>query len=235
MWINLCFRKLRVVFQLVSISIGLLLLGGPSAARASRGSMAALRYAGITDLSMFLFESERLLFREHQPGDMEAYCALEADPEVRRYVGGAPRPHELAARKFRTTFLKNAARKLALRATIFKPEGRYIGYSGLYPNFRPGGSVPGEAVLGFCLAREYWGRGLASEAGRAFVNFGFDQLRLKRIVAVAEVGNAASIRVLEKLGFVCTKTELGPRSFYRFELQPSPVSPGALRDLVGGA
>ena len=172
---------------------------------------------------MFLFESERLLFREHQPGDMETYCALEADPEVRRYVGGAPRPHELAARKFRTTFLKNASRKLALRATIFKPEGRYIGYSGLYPNFRPGGSVPGEAVLAFCLAREYWGRGLASEAGRAFVNFGFDQLRLKRIVAVAEVGNAASIRVLEKLGFVCTKTEPGARSFYKFELlKPSP-------------
>jgi len=170
---------------------------------------------------MFVLESERLLFREHQPGDMEAYCTLEADPEVRRYVGGAPRPHEVAARKFRDTLLKNASRELALRATIFKPEGRYIGYSGLYPNFRPGGSVPGEAVLAFCFAREYWGRGLATEAGRAFVNFGFDQLRLKRIVAVAEVGNAASIRVLEKLGFVYTETEIGVRSFYKFELLES--------------
>ena len=126
---------------------------------------------------MFLFESERLRFREHQPSDMEAYCALEADPEVRRYVGGAPRPHEVAARKFRNTFLKNASRELALRATIFKPEGRYIGYSGLYPNFRPGGLVPGEAVLAFCFAREYWGRGLATEAGRAFVNFAAPELK----------------------------------------------------------
>jgi ribosomal-protein-alanine N-acetyltransferase len=170
---------------------------------------------------MFLFESERLLFREHQPGDLEAYCALEADPEVRRYVGGIPRPHDVALRKFRNTFLKNASRKLALRATIYKVEGRYIGYSGLYPNFRPGGSVPGEAVLAFCFARELWGRGLATEAGRAFVNFGFDQLRLKRIVAVAEVGNAASIRVLEKLGFVFTEAEPGARSFYKFELLKS--------------
>src|SRR6202167_4097523 len=128
---------------------------------------------------MFLAESERLLFREHQPGDMEAYCALEADLEVRRYVGGAPRPHEVAARKFRNTFLKNASRKLALRAKVFKPEGRYIGYSGLYPNFRPDGSVPGEAVLAFCFAREYWGRELATEAGRTFVDFAFDKLRLK--------------------------------------------------------
>jgi ribosomal-protein-alanine N-acetyltransferase len=170
---------------------------------------------------MVLFESERLLFREHQPGDMEAYCALEADSEVRRYVGGAPRPREVAVRKFRNTFLKNALHKLALRATLFKPEGRYIGYSGLYPNFRPGGSVPGEAMLAFCFAREYWGRGLATEAGRAFVNVGFDQLRLKRIIAVAEVGNAASVRVLEKLGFVCTETEPGARSFYKFELLKS--------------
>jgi [ribosomal protein S5]-alanine N-acetyltransferase len=167
---------------------------------------------------MFLLESERLLFREHQPGDMEAYCALEADPEVRRYVGGAPRPHAVATRKFRDTFLKNASRKLALRATIFKPEGRYIGYSGLYPNFRPGGSVPGEAVLAFCFAREYWAKGLATEAGQSFVNYGFDQLRLKRIVAIAEVGNAASIRVLEKLGFARIAVEPGPRTFYKFEL-----------------
>jgi [ribosomal protein S5]-alanine N-acetyltransferase len=170
---------------------------------------------------MFLLESERLLFREHQPGDREAYCALEADPEVRRYVGGAPRQHADAVRKFRDTFLKNASRKLALRATIFKPEDRYIGYSGLYPNFRPGGSVPGEAVLAFCFARQYWGKGLATEAGQSFTNYGFEQLRLKRIVAVAQVGNAASIRVLEKLGFVHIATESGPRSFYKFELLKS--------------
>jgi RimJ/RimL family protein N-acetyltransferase len=88
-------------------------------------------------LSMFLLETERLLFREHRRSDLEDYCALEADAEVRRYVGGAPRPREIAARRFRERFLKNAARKLALRATIFKADGRYIGYSGLYPNFRP--------------------------------------------------------------------------------------------------
>jgi RimJ/RimL family protein N-acetyltransferase len=166
---------------------------------------------------MFLLESERLLFREYRRGDLEDYCALEADAEVRRYIGGAPRPREVAVRKFRNG-LKHAARKLALRATIIKAEGRYIGYSGLYPKFRPGGSVPGEAALSFCLAREYWGRGLATEAGRAFVSWGFDQLRLKRIVAVVDARNAASIRVLDKLGFVCIATEHGERSFYKFEL-----------------
>src|ERR1700685_3247183 len=171
---------------------------------------------------MVLLETERLLFREHRRGDLDDYCALEADAEVRRYVGGAPRPREVAVRKFRSTLLKNAARKLALRATIFKADGRYIGYSGLYPNFRPGGSVRGEATLSYCLAREYWGRGLATEAGRAFVSYGFEQLRLRRIVAIAEVGDAASIRVLEELGFSCVATEHGARSFYEFELLTEP-------------
>jgi|ERR1700733_12280392 len=114
---------------------------------------------------MFLLETERLLFREHRRGDLDDYCALEADAEVRRYVGGAPRPREVAVRKFRSTLLKNAARKLALRATIFKADGRYIGYSGLYPNFRPGGSVPGEAVLAFCFGAEVLGQRVGHRSG----------------------------------------------------------------------
>jgi len=37
---------------------------------------------------MIILESERLLFRNHKRGDLEIYCAIEADPELRRYVGG---------------------------------------------------------------------------------------------------------------------------------------------------
>jgi RimJ/RimL family protein N-acetyltransferase len=59
---------------------------------------------------------------------------------------------------------------------------------------------------------------LATEAGRAFVNFGFDELKLTLIVTSVQVENAASIRVLEKLGFVIASHEIGPRSFYHFEL-----------------
>jgi RimJ/RimL family protein N-acetyltransferase len=78
--------------------------------------------------------------------------------------------------------------------------------------------VPDEAVLGFYLARAFWGRGLATEAGRAFVDFGFREVGLKRIVTAVEVGNAASVRVLEKLGFGLKEIEQGTRSFYHFEL-----------------
>lgn len=164
-----------------------------------------------------ILESERLLFRPYELFDLDAYCALQSDPEVRRYVGGAPRPREVSEQKFRNG-LKKAGKSLSLRATIYKPEGVYIGQCGLYPNFRPGGSVPGEAMLSFLLAREYWGRGLATEAGRLFVAYGFEQLRLRCIRAVIQTGNAASARVLEKLGFRWTRREEGDRSFDHFEL-----------------
>ncbi len=168
---------------------------------------------------MVILETPSLLFRSHEPGDLDAFCAMEADPEVRRYVGGAPRTREQAETKFRSAHLHNPPRELALHATIYKPENRYIGYCGVYPHFSPAGPpITGEGTLGYYLAREYWGRGLATEAARAFVEHGFSELNLKRIVSSVQQGNDASIHILEKLGFRLTSTETGPRTFYHYEL-----------------
>ena len=68
--------------------------------------------------------------------------------------------------------------------------------------------------------RAYWGRGLATEAGKAFVEFGFGELKLSRIVATVQVGNDASVRVLTNLGFRCVRREEGEyRTYDHFELQ----------------
>src|SRR2546428_7747364 len=112
---------------------------------------------------------------------------------------------------------------MGLLATVFKPEGRYIGRCGLYPHRDHDNLViPGEGVLAFYLARPYWGRGLATEAGRAFVDFGFGELRLSRILASVDDRNAASLRVLGKLGFVQVDTEMiGERSIHHYNLRAS--------------
>jgi RimJ/RimL family protein N-acetyltransferase len=167
---------------------------------------------------VIVLESERLLFRSHEAADLEAFCAMEADPEVRRYVGGTPRTREMAEQRFRERAIHPIEDRLAMWATVLKADGSYVGRCGLYPHLSDGARVAREAVLGFYIAREFWGRGLANEAGRAFVDFGFDELKLTRIVTSVQVENAASIRVLEKLGFVVTGHETGPRSFYHLEL-----------------
>jgi ribosomal-protein-alanine N-acetyltransferase len=166
---------------------------------------------------VIVLESERLLFRDYEPSDLDAYCAMEADPEVRRYVGGIPRPRDAAEQRFRNGLHRPPEDRLRMWATVFKPDGFYIGRCGVYPHF----GFPREGSLAFYLARPYWGRGLATEAGRAFVNFGFQELGLSKIVTAIEVGNHASVRVVEKLGFRLASTETGPaRSFYHFELLP---------------
>jgi RimJ/RimL family protein N-acetyltransferase len=91
-------------------------------------------------------------------------------------------------------------------------------------------SFPGEGTLAFYLARAYWRQGLASEAGTAFVSFAFGELRLTRLVATVQVGNDASVRVLEKLGFSWHHLEAGDlRSYNHFELAevPHPKSTGS--------
>jgi ribosomal-protein-alanine N-acetyltransferase len=137
-------------------------------------------------------------------------------------------PREEVERSFRQVLLAPKPGRLRLWATVFKPEGRYIGRCGVYPHIEDAGPIPGEGVLAFYLARDYWGQGLATEAGRAFIEFGFGELGLARIVAGANVKNVASNRVLQKLGFVWVRSgEGGGSSYHDYELRnPSAGSTG---------
>jgi len=163
-------------------------------------------------------ETERLLLREHEADDLDPFCAMKMDPEVRRFVGGRPRTRDEAEQKFRKIPSND---RLPFWAIVYKAEGRYIGRGGLHP--MPG-SAPG---LGFYIARAYWGRGFATEAAQAFVEYGLRELKLQRIISSVEVGNAASVHVLEKLGFSLVRREEGERrSFDHFELMAGRASRG---------
>ena len=171
---------------------------------------------------MSILETERLLFRQHQKSDLEPFCEMESDPEYRWPQVVHPRAE--LERSFREAWLP--PKSFGLLATVLKPEGRYIGRCGLYPLRNEANEVvPGEAVIAFYLARPYWGRGLATEAGRAFIEYGFGQLRLSRIEAGMNVKNLASIRVIEKLGFAWVRSgEGGGNSWHEYELRPDGCS-----------
>ena len=78
---------------------------------------------------------------------------------------------------------------------VWRESQELIGWCGLQflPEF-------GETEVAYLLSRPYWGQGLATEAARAAAQFGFQTLGLERLVAIAHVENAASQRVIEKLG-----------------------------------
>lgn len=170
--------------------------------------------------SKIVLETERLIFRPHIPADLEPWCAMETDAEVRRYVGGRPRTRGEAETRFKECALQPAEGRLGVWAAILKSENKYIGRCGVYPHFGfDHKAVAGEGTLAYYIASPYWGRGLATEAASAFVKFGFEELKLSRIVTAVQTGNEASVHILQKLGFKLLRTEHGPRSFYHFALE----------------
>jgi ribosomal-protein-alanine N-acetyltransferase len=173
----------------------------------------------ISPAAMSFLETERLLFRSHEPQDEPAFIAMHSDPEVRRYVGGQPWSLEKAQTRFRNEYLGKPDDTYGLWATILKEEGNYIGACGLRPS-----DHPTEAHLGFYLARPYWRRGLASEASRVFIELAFTRLQLVRLLADVQKGNAASEHILRKFGFKDFNQEVIPangRILHFYELTKS--------------
>jgi ribosomal-protein-alanine N-acetyltransferase len=80
-------------------------------------------------------------------------------------------------------------------ALIHKPDKKLIGWCGLAPLDKTD-----EIEIGYGIAKEYWGRGLTTEAAAATIRYGFEELKLNQIVAVAMPENIASRRIMEKIG-----------------------------------
>ena len=146
--------------------------------------------------AMIFLETERLLFRTHEAKDEAYFVGMHTDPEVRRYVGGQAWSLDKARHRFRNEYLGQPKETYGMWATILKEDGRYIGCCGL--RAAQDGKT---AHLGYYFARPHWRRGFASEAARAFIDVAFTRLRLLRLVADVEEGNAASEHILLKLGF----------------------------------
>ncbi len=96
------------------------------------------------------------------------------------------------------TYLNRVTKDENARVACIEIDGKAAGGIGLHP----GEDVHRRtAELGYWLAESYWGRGIATAAARAFVEYGFANIPLDRIYASAYAHNSASVRVLEKCGF----------------------------------
>ena len=143
-------------------------------------------------------ETERLILRPWRDADKAPFAALNADPEVMRHF---PRP--LTAEESDTLADRIRARMVERGWGSFAVEVKggesFIGFVG--PNV-PSYAIPcGPCVeIGWRLARAAWGRGYATEAARAAVDFAFDRLGLAEIVSFTVVANSPSRAVMERLG-----------------------------------
>jgi ribosomal-protein-alanine N-acetyltransferase len=138
--------------------------------------------------------TERLHLRPFTDADRLAIHAVYADPHVMRHVGqGAHRTIAETAAALRVYGDVLERRGFSFLAVVERDGGALIGDAGLYP-------LGDDVELGYTLARHAWGRGYATELGRALLAYAFEVLDAERVVAQVEPANTASRHVLEKLG-----------------------------------
>lgn len=154
--------------------------------------------------------SARLVLRDVTLEDAAAFCDLDRDPDVMRFLGGV-RPgwsvDDTRAIIAERIGWYTSCPGLGLGSAFLQATGEFIGWFMLRPRtYRPyddSGTLldPVEdAELGYRLARRFWGQGHATEMSRALVHHGFGSLALPRIVAFVDANHRASVRVLEKAG-----------------------------------
>ena len=144
-----------------------------------------------------LFETERLFVRHFHPDDLADFAALCADPLVMRFVGdGQTLPRSEVARWIQVCQDKYATRGYGTSAVFEKATGSFVGYCGVV-------RAPGNAFdeLIYVYHQAAWGKGYATEAGRAMIDSVFGRSTLDYIYATIHPDNAASIHVITKLGF----------------------------------
>ena len=143
-----------------------------------------------------LFESKRLYFRPFSLIDAQDLLHLNSDPEVIKYTGDDPFGSIEKARDFIVNYDHYDKHGFGRWAVIRKKDDRFIGWCGLKFNEED------EIDLGFRFFKRDWGKGYASEAAQATIDFGIEHLKMTRFVGRSAQENIASIKVLEKLGFV---------------------------------
>jgi len=144
-------------------------------------------------------ETPRLLLRPIIREDLGHLVALDNDPEVMRHInGGLPVTREVFEAELLPTFLEIDARSPALgfHAVCDRSSEDFLGWVSL----RFTGDDHREAELGYRFRREAWGHGYATEAGRALIDLAFAEPSIHRIIATTYEHNAASRRVMDKLG-----------------------------------
>jgi RimJ/RimL family protein N-acetyltransferase len=141
-----------------------------------------------------LLATDRLELRRFDLGDLDEFTALHADPEVTRFVH--PFDRDEAEQRLRRDEDEWRERGHGLLAIVDAERGRFLGRTGLkhWPQFE-------ETEVGWVLRRDAWGKGYATEAARACVDWGLAELDVPYLTAMIGPGNERSVRVAERLGF----------------------------------
>src|SRR5580693_2171345 len=161
-------------------------------------------------MSIPVLTTDRLILRPFVHEDLSVLAVLHAEESFWWYPLRGGMSMEQTTGFLVRTIERYESDGFGIEALIDRASGAMIGWAGLaVPHFLP--QILPAVEVGWRLAGPFRGRGLATEAGAAALEFGFTTGGLERIVSIYEPDNVASGRVMERLGFVPWLTTSGPR------------------------
>ena len=167
---------------------------------------------------MTRLETDRLVQRAPEQGDVDAFAEIFADAEVNRYLGGRSQTREEVRGSIEAYVRHWEIHGVGPFTLVRKADERILGRVGFLVwnpidwthGLRGELGEPHETELGWALGREHWGHGYATEAALAARDWAFVERDVPRLISLINVANHASIRVAEKLGALPGRIVEGP-------------------------
>ena len=147
-------------------------------------------------------ETERLILRELELSDAEGMFELDSNPNVHLFLGNNPVKHIEES----IDMIQNIQKQykdfgIGRWAVVLKETNEFIGWSGIKYITNEINNHKNFYELGYRFIEKHWGKGYASESGKAFVDYAFKDMKVEALYAYADAGNENSRKILEKLGF----------------------------------
>lgn len=162
-----------------------------------------------------MLETKRLFLRRFDENDIDAVFAMRSDADLMRFIRQPQTRRDEADNWINLVSSRWESERIGFCAVIEKSSGAFAGWCGLWRL-----KETEETEVGYALRKEFRGKGYAVEASEAFLKYGFEELKLKEIVAVARPENSASRRVMERIGMSYDYTG----TFYDSELVHYSIS-----------
>jgi len=140
-------------------------------------------------------ETERTIMRKLTKEDAKDFYTLNLDKDVLKYTGDKPFETIQASIDFLTNYDQYDKYGVGRLAVIDKATSKFIGWCGLKYS-----QDKNEYDIGFRFYKGYWNKGYATETSKKWLDFGFNELGIEKIVGRAMKENIGSIKVLKKIG-----------------------------------
>ena len=162
-----------------------------------------------------MLETERLFLRKLQDHDIDEIFEMRSDAEIMRYIREPQIVKEDSLKWIKMISQHWDTERIGFCGVIKKESKEFIGWCGLWHLVDTD-----DIEVGYAIKRDHWGKGYATEAANGCLKYGFEELNLEKIVAVAFPENEASQKVMKRLGM----KRIGIGKFYDNDLVQYAIS-----------